>query len=133
MKKRNSLKLLSALCILTVIFLTISLFGMTAKKEMVKKWIFADGGGQITLKDVTISFDPGTLTKDTNIRLMYFGEGQYQFGPEIQVNKTFTIFFADAPSGESVVMTFKKGEWVELSCINGYVETNHFSRYRGAW
>ncbi len=100
---------------------------------MVQEWINAEEGGEITLEDVTITFDPGILTKDTKIRVIYFGDGEYQFGPEINVNGTFTLYFADAPSGESVVMTFKQGEWVELDCIDGYVETNHFSRYCGAW
>ena len=29
------------------------------------------------------------------------------------------------------VETFKQGEWVELECVDGYVKTYHFSRYRG--
>ena len=133
MKKRMNLKLLSVLCVIILVFLALSTFAFSAKKEMVQEWINAEEGGEITLEDVTITFDPGILTKDTKIRVIYFGDGEYQFGPEIKVNGTFTLYFADAPSGESVVMTFKQGEWVELDCIDGYVETNHFSRYCGAW
>jgi len=133
MKKKIDFKLLSILCVVALIFMAISTFAFSAKKEMVQEWIYADEGGEITLKDVTITFDSGVLTKDTKIHITYFGDGEYQFGPEIKVNGTFTLYFADAPEGESVVMTFKQGEWVELSCIDGYVETDHFSRYRGCW
>ena len=132
MKKRN-LKLLSILCVVVLVFLAMSTFAFSAKKEMVKEWIYADEGGSITLEDVTITFDSGILTKDTKIHVVYFGDGEYQFGPEIKVNGTFTLYFADAPAGESVVMTFEQGEWVGLTCVDGYVETDHFSRYRGGW
>ena len=133
MKKKRNLILLFALSVFTLIFLASSFFGMAAKKESVKEWIRADDGGEISLNDVTISFDPGVLNRDTKIHIIYFGEGEYQLGPEIKVNGTFTLFFANAPSGESTVMTFEKGEWIEIVCKDGYVETNHFSRYRGAW
>jgi len=132
MKKRMNLKLLSVLCVVVLVFLVLSTFAFSAKKEKVEEWIGVEGGS-ITLEDVTITFDPGVLTKDTKIHVIYFGDGTYQFGPEIKVNGTFTLYFADAPAGESAIMTFKQGEWVELDCIDGYVETNHFSRYRGAW
>jgi len=132
MKKRMNLKLLSVLCVVVLVFLALSTFAFSAKKEKVEEWIGVEGGS-ITLEDVTITFDPGVLTKDTKIHAIYFGGGTYQFGPEIKVNDTFTLYFADAPPGESVVMTFKKGEWIELECKNGYVVTNHFSRYRGSW
>ena len=133
MKKRMNLKLLSILCVVVLVFLAISTFAFSAKKEMVKEWIYADEGGSITLEDVTITFSPGVLTKDTKIFIIYFGDGLYQFGPEIKVNGTFTLYFADAPDGESTITTFKQGEWIELTCIDGYVETDHFSRYCGAW
>lgn len=132
MKKRLDLKLLSVLCVIVLVFLALSTFAFSAKKEKVEEWIGVEGGS-ITLEDVTITFDSGILTKDTKIFVIYFGDGVYQFGPEIKVNGTFTLYFADAPAGESVIMTFKQGEWVELTCIDGYVETDHFSRYRGAW
>jgi len=132
MKKRMNLKLLSVLLVVVLVFMAISTFAFSAKKEKVEEWIGVEGGS-ITLEDVTITFDSGILTKDTKIHIIYFGDGVYQFGPEIKVNGTFTLYFADAPSGESVIMTFEQGEWVELDCIDGYVETNHFSRYRGAW
>ena len=132
MKKRFNLKLLSVLCVIVLVFLALSTFAFSAKKERVEEWIGVEGGS-ITLEDVTITFDSGILNKDTKIFIIYFGDNVYQFGPEIKVNGTFTLYFADAPAGESVVMTFKQGEWVELSCIDGYVETDHFSRYRGAW
>ena len=132
MKKRLDLKLLSVLCVIVLVFLALSTFAFSAKKERVEEWIGVEGGS-ITLEDVTITFDSGVLTKDTKIFIIYFGDGVYQFGPEIKVDGTFTLYFADAPSGESVVTTFKQGEWVELNCIDGYVETDHFSRYRGAW
>ena len=132
MKKRMNLKLLSVLLVVVLVFMAISTFAFSAKKEKVEEWIGVEGGS-ITLEDVTITFDSGILTKDTKIHIIYFGDGVYQFGPEIKVNGTFTLYFADAPSGDSVIMTFIQGEWVELDCIDGYVETNHFSRYRGAW
>ena len=132
MKKRMNLKLLSVLLVVVLVFMAISTFAFSAKKEKVEEWIGVEGGS-ITLEDVTITFGSGILTKDTKIHIIYFGDGVYQFGPEIKVNGTFTLYFADAPSGESVIMTFIQGEWVELDCIDGYVETNHFSRYRGAW
>lgn len=132
MKKRMNLKLLSVLLVVVLVFMAISTFAFSAKKEKVEEWIGVEGGS-ITLEDVTITFGSGILTKDTKIHIIYFGDGVYQFGPEIKVNGTFTLYFADAPSGESVIMTFKQGEWVELDCIDGHVETNHFSRYRGGW
>ena len=132
MKERIDLKLLSVLCVIVLVFLALSTFAFSAKKVKVEEWIGVEGGS-ITLEDVTITFDSGILTKDTKIFIIYFGDDLYQFGPEIKVDGTFTLYFADAPSGESVVMIFEQGEWVELSCIDGYVETDHFSRYRGAW
>ena len=132
MKKRIDLKLLSVLCVIVLVFLALSTFAFSAKKEKVEEWIGVEGGF-ITLEDVTITFDSGILTKDTKIFIIYFGDNVYQFGPEIKVDGTFTLYFADAPAGESVVMIFEQGEWVELSCIDGYVETDHFSRYCGAW
>ena len=133
MIKSRILRLLIILSIVTCAFMSLTAFGMTAKKETTKKWIGASEGGEITLENVTVYFAPGILNKDTKIHIMYFGDNEYQLGPEIKVSGTFLIYFADAPAGESVVMTFKDGEWVELKCINGYVETDHFSRYRGAW
>lgn len=132
MKKRMNLKLLSVLLVVVLVFMAISTFAFSAKKEKVEEWIGVEGGS-ITLEDVTITFGSGILTKDTKIHIIYFGDGVYQFGPEIKVNGTFTLYFADAPPDESVIMTFKQGEWVELDCIDGYVETDHFSRYRGGW
>lgn len=131
MKKRLDLKLLSVLCVIVLVFLALSVSAFS--KERAEEWINAEEGGEITLGNVTITFGPDILTKDTKIFVIDFGDGTYQFGPEYKVNGTFTLYFADAPAGESVVMTFKQGEWVELICIDGYVETNHFSRYRGAW
>ena len=132
MKKRIDFKLLSILCVIVLVFLALSTSALSAKKEKVEEWIGVEGGS-ITLGDVTITFDSGVLTKDTKIFIIYFGDGLYQFGPEIKVNDTFTLYFADAPEDESIIMTFEQGEWVELTCINGYVETDHFSRYCGAW
>jgi hypothetical protein len=131
-KKRIDLKLLSVLCVVVLVFLALTTFAFSAKKEKVEEWIGVEGGS-ITLEDVTITFDSGVLTKDTKIFIIYFGDGLYQFGPEVKVNGIFTLYFADAQEGESVVMTFIQGEWVELSCIDGCVETDHFSRYRGGW
>ncbi len=130
MKKRTDLKLLSILCVVVLVFLALSTIAFSAKKEKVEEWIGIEGGS-ITLEDVTITFGSGILTKDTKIHIIYFGDGVYQFGPEIKVNGTFTLYFANAPAGESVIWTWKQGEWVELSIFDGYVETDHFSRYRG--
>jgi hypothetical protein len=128
MKKRIDFKLLSILSLIVLVFFALSTFAVSAKKEMVEGWIDAEEGGSITLKDLTIIFDPDVLKKDTKIYIIYFGDGEYQIGPEIKVNGTFTLYFDNLPT---VVMTFKQGEWIELTCIDGYVETNHFSRYRG--
>ena len=132
MKKRIDLKLLSVLCVIVFIFLALSTSALSAKKEKVEEWIGVEGGS-ITLEDVTITFDSGVLAKDTKIFIIYFGDGLYQFGPKIKVNGTFTVYFENADPGVTWVETFKQGEWVELECIDGYVETDHFSRYRGAW
>ena len=131
MKKGMNLKLLSVLCVVALVFLALSVSAFS--KERVEELINADDGGEITLGNVTIAFGPDVLTKDTKIFVIDFGDGTYQFGPEIKVNGTFTLYFADAPKGKSVVLTFKEGEWIELKCKNGYVKTDHFSRYRGAW
>jgi hypothetical protein len=132
MKNKMDLKLLSILCVVVLVFLALSTFAFSAKKEKVEEWIGVEGGS-ITLEDVTITFEPNVLTKDTKIFIIYFGDGLYQLGPEVKVDGTFTLYFADAPPGESVVTIFEQGEWVELSCVDGYVETDHFSRYAGAW
>ena len=129
MKKRIDFKLLSILCVIVLVFLALSTSALSAKKEKVEGWIGVEGGS-ITLGDVTITFEPNVLTKDTKIFIIYFGDGLYQFGPEIKVNGTFTLYFANEPTE---VWIFEQGEWVELSCVDGYVVTDHFSRYRGAW
>ncbi|MEA3454103.1 MAG: hypothetical protein U9R12_04135 [Candidatus Caldatribacteriota bacterium] len=129
MKKKIDLKLLSILCVIVLVFLALSTLALSAKKEKVEGWIGVEGGS-ITLEDVTITFDSGVLTKDTKIFIIYFGDGLYQFGPEVKVNGTFTLYFANEPAE---VLTFIQGEWVELTCVDGYVETDHFSRYRGGW
>jgi hypothetical protein len=113
---------------MVVVFFAVSTFAMAAKKEMAEEWINAEEGGSITLEDLTITFGPGVLVQDTKIHIIYFGDGEYQIGPEIKVNGTFTLYFANLPT---VIKTFKYGEWVELTINDGYVETNHFSRYRG--
>ncbi len=129
MKKRLDLKLLSVLCVIVLVFLALSTFAFSAKKEKVEEWIGVEGGS-ITLEDVTITFDSGVLTKDTKIFIIYFGDGVYQFGPEIKINGTFTVCFDDPPEK---VETFKQGEWVEVDDYDGSgcFETDHFSRYRG--
>jgi hypothetical protein len=128
MKKRIDLKLLSILCVIVLVFLALSTFAFSAKKEKVEEWIGVEGGS-ITLEGVTITFGPNVLTKDTKIFIIYFGDGLYQFGPEIKVNGTFTVCFDDPPDK---VLTFKQGEWVEVDEYNGgCLETDHFSRYRG--
>ncbi len=130
MKKRLGLKLLSVFCVIVLVFLALSTFAFSAKKEKVEEWISAEEGGSITLEGVTITFGPDVLTKDTKIFIIYFGDGVYQFGPEIKVNGTFTICFDDPPV---TVVTFKQGEWVEVDDYDGSgcFETDHFSRYRG--
>ena len=134
MKKRIDLKLLSILCVIVLVFLALSTSAFSAKKEKVEGLITVEKGGTITLEGhVTITFDSGVVTKDTKIFIIYFGDGLYQFGPEIKVNGTFTIYFENADPGETWIETFEQGEWVKLSCVDGYVEADHFSRYRGCW
>ena len=129
MKKRMNLKLLSVLCVIVLVFLALSTSVFSGKVEKVEEWIGPDGG-YITLEGVTITFGENVLTKDTKIFIIYFGEGLYQFGPEIKVNGTFTICFDNPPVS---VVTFKQGEWVEVDDYDGSgcFDTNHFSRYRG--
>jgi len=129
MKKRLDLRLLSILCVIVLIFLALSTFALSAKKERVEEWIGVEGG-EITLKNVTITFKSGVLTKDTKIFIIYFGDNIYQFGPEIKINGTFTVCFDNDPPDK--VETFKEGEWVGVDEYNGgCFETDHFSRYRG--
>jgi len=130
MKKRLDLKLLSVLCVIVLVFLVLSTFALSAKKERVEEWIGVEGGS-ITLEGyVTITFGPDVLSKDTKIFIIYFGDNVYQFGPEIKVDGTFTVCFDDPPEK---VETFKQGEWVEIDDYDGSgcFETDHFSRYRG--
>ena len=133
MKNKVGFKVLSITCMILLVLLMLSAWTFAEKKEMVQEWIDAEEGGSVSLGEVTITFDSGVLSKDTKIHIIYFGDGVYQFGPEIKVNGTFTLYFADAPAGESEIETFKNGEWITLSCIDGFVETDHFSRYRGCW
>ena len=130
MKKRLDLKLLSILCVVVLVFLALSTFALSGKVEKVEEWIGVEGG-YITLEGhVTITFEPNVLTKDTKIFIIYFGDNMYQFGPEIHINGTFTVCFEEQPDK---VVTFKKGEWVEVDDYDGSgcFETDHFSRYRG--
>jgi uncharacterized membrane protein len=129
MKKRFDLRLLSILCVVVLVFLALSTVAFSAKKEMVEEWIGQEGGS-ITLGNVTITFGPNVLTKDTKIHIIYFGDGEYQFGPEVKVNGTYTVCFEVAPEK---VFTFRQGEWVEVDDYDGSgcFETDHFSRYRG--
>ena len=133
MKKRIDLKLLSILCIALLTILMLSTWAFAEKNEKVQELIVAEEGGSVTLGDVTVTFDPGVLSKDTKIKIKDLGDGVYQLGPEIKVNGTVTIEFADAPEGESEVETSVKGKDVSLTCTDGTIETDHFSRYRGAW
>ena len=129
MKKRINLKLLSVLCMIVLVFLALSNFAFSAKKERVEELIIAEVGGSITLEGVTITFGPNVLTRNTKIFIIYFGDNLYQFGPEIKVDGTFTICFDEPPDK---VITFKQGEWVEVDEFDGgCLETDHFSRYRG--
>jgi len=132
MKNKIDLNLLSILCVVVLVFFALSTFAFSAKKEKVEEWIGVEGGS-ITLDDVTITFEPNVLTKDIKIFIIYFGDGLYQFGPEIKVDGTFTIYFENADPGVTWIETFEQGEWVQISCVDGYVETDHFSRYRGCW
>jgi len=129
MKKRLDLKLLSILCVVVIVFLALSTLAFSAKPEKVEEWIGAEGGS-ITLENVTITFGPNVLTKDTKIFIIYFGDNMYQFGPEIHINGTFTVCFEEQPDK---VFTFLQGEWVEVDDYDGSgcFETDHFSRYRG--
>ena len=129
MKKNVYLKLLSVLFVIALVLLALSTFAFSAKKEKVEEWIGVEGG-VISLEGVTITFEAGVLTKDTKIFIICFGDGLYQFGPEIKVDGTFTVCFEEPPDE---VWTFKQGEWVEVDDYNGSgcFETDHFSRYRG--
>ena len=132
MKKRINLKLLSVLCVIILVFFVLSTFTFSAKKEKVEEWIGVDGGVISLEGHVTITFEPNVLTKDTKIFIIYFGDGVYQFGPEIKIEggMTFTVCF-DVPPEK--VETFKQGEWVEVDDYDGSgcFETDQFSRYRG--
>ena len=130
MNKRMNLKLLSVLCVIVLVFLVLSTSAFSDKKEKVEEWIGVEGGVISLEGRVTITFEPGVLTKDIKIFIIYFGNGLYQFGPEIKVDGTFTVCFEEAPDE---VWTFKQGEWIEVDDYDGSgcFETNHFSRYRG--
>ena len=130
MKRRMNLKLLSVLCVIVLVFLALSTSVFSGKVEKVEEWIGVDGGVISLDGHVTITFEENVLTKDTKIFIIYFGEGLYQFGPEIKVNGTFTVCF-DGPPVK--VVTFKQGEWIEVDDYDGSgcFETDHFSRYRG--
>ncbi len=130
--RNKGFKLFSIICMTLVVLLILTSWTFAEKKEKVQEWVDAEEGGSVTLGDVTVTFDPGVLSKDTKIKIMDLGDGVYQLGPEIKVNGTFTIEFADAPEEESEIETFKKGEYVTLSSSDGVVETNHFSRYRAS-
>jgi len=133
MKKRLDLKFLSVLCVVVLVFLALSTSTLSAKKEKVEEWISAEEGGSITLEDVTITFGPNVLTKDTKIFIIDFGNGVYQCGPEIKIEegKTFTLFFESLEDVEVTwIETFIQGEWEKLECNYGEVVINHFSRYR---
>ena len=131
MKKRIVLKLLSVLCVIVLIFLALSTSAFSAKVEKVEEWIDEEGGIISLDGRVTIEFGEGVLGKKTKIFIIDFGDGLYQFGPEVKVEDgmTFTVCFAEPPSS---VETFKQGEWVEVDDYDGSgcFDTNHFSRYR---
>jgi len=132
MKKKLELKLLSVLCVIAFVFLALSASGFSGNKERVEEWIGEEGGFISLDGRVTIEFGEGVLAKKTKIFIIDFGDGLYQFGPEIKVNGTFTVCFAEPPIS---LETFKQGEWIEVDSYDGSAcfETNHFSRYRGAW
>ena len=131
MKKRMNLKLLSVLCVIVLVFLALSASGFSGNEERVEEWIDEEGGIISLDGRVTIEFGEGVLGKKTKIFIIDFGDGLYQFGPEVKVEDgmTFTVCFAEPPSS---VETFKQGEWVEVYEYvgGGCFETNHFSRYR---
>ena len=129
MKKKLDLRLLSILCVIVLVFFALSTFALSAKKERVEEWIGEEGGFISLDGRVTIKFGEGVLAKKTKIFIIDFGDGLYQFGPEIKVNGTFTVCFAEPPIS---LETFKQGEWIEVDSYDGSVcfETNHFSRYR---
>ena len=128
MKKRLDLRLLSILCVVVIVFLALSTFAFSAKPERVEEWIGTEGGS-VTLENVTITFEPNVLSKDTKIFIIYFGDNLYQFGPEIKIDGTFKVCFYEPPDK---VLTFEQGEWVEVDDYSGgCFETDHFSRYRG--
>lgn len=133
MRNKVGFKFFAITCMILLVLLMLSSWAFAEKKEKVQEWVDAEEGGSVTLGDVTVTFDPGVLSKDTKIKIMDLGDGTYQLGPEIKVNGTITIEFADAPEGESEVETVKKGEHITLISSDGVVETDHFSRYRGSW
>jgi hypothetical protein len=133
MRNKAGFKFYVILCMVVLALLVLTAWAFAEKKDMVQEWVSAEEGGSVSLGSVTITFDPGVLPKDTKITIIDFGGGVYQFGPDIKVDETFTIYFADAPPDKSEVTTFKQGETITLTCIDGYVETDHFCRYRGCW
>ena len=129
MKKRLDFKLLPVLCVIVLVFLVLSTSAFSDKKEKVEEWIGVEGGVISLEGRVTITFGPDVLTKDTKIFIIYFGDGLYQFGPEIKIDGTFTVCFDEPPDK---VLAFEQGEWVEVDDYSsGCFETDHFSRYRG--
>jgi len=134
MKKRFELRLLSILCVIILVFLALSVSGFSGNKERVEEWIGEEGGFISLDGRVTIEFGEGVLAKKTKIFIIDFGDGLYQFGPEVKVEDGmfFTVCFAEPPIS---IETFKRGEWIEVESYDGSAcfETDHFSRYRGAW
>ena len=133
MRNKTGFKFSVILCIAVLTLLVLSSWSFAEKKDMVQEWVSAEEGGSVSLGSVTITFGIGVLPKDTKISITYFGDGVYQFGPDIKVNGTFRIYFAGAPEGAEVE-TFKKGETITFIVnAEGYIETSHFCRYRGCW
>jgi len=132
MRNKSSFKYYVILGMLALALVALTACAFAEKKDMIHEWVSAEEGGSVSLNDVTIVFDPGVLPKDTKITIIDFGDGVYQFGPDIKVNGTFKIYFADAPEGAEVT-TLEKGETLVFTISDGYIETSHFCRYRGCW
>lgn len=53
--------------------LALTAWAFAEKKDMVQEWVSAEEGGSVSLGNVTVTFEPGVLPKDTKITIIDFG------------------------------------------------------------